>query len=112
MIMLRGMAMGVMALALSHGSGVLAFDFDERDKGGRDKQGAQVQLGPRPSYLVDQMTDGKLKRELQQCSRQVQSFRHSDFFIGHRGAAWQFPEHTKESYEAAILWVRGYWNVM
>ena len=26
----------------------------------------------------------------------------SDFSIGHRGAAMQFPEHSKESYEAAI----------
>ena len=28
-------------------------------------------------------------------------FRESDFSIGHRGAPLQFPEHTKESYEAA-----------
>lgn len=28
-------------------------------------------------------------------------FKRSDFSIGHRGAALQFPEHTKESYEAA-----------
>ncbi len=29
-------------------------------------------------------------------------FHRSDFSIGHRGAAMQFPEHTKESYLAAI----------
>lgn len=101
MNMLRGMAMGLMALALSNGCGALAFDFDERAEDERDSQGAHVQLGPRPSNLVDQMKDDTLKRELQQCIRKVQSFRHSDFSIGHRGAALQFPEHTKESYEAA-----------
>ncbi|MBT9538292.1 glycerophosphodiester phosphodiesterase family protein [Thiobacillus sp.] len=58
-----------------------------------------VQLGPRPFFLVEDMEDGKLKRKLQQCSNGP--FRKSDFSIGHRGAALQFPEHTKESYEAA-----------
>ena len=58
-----------------------------------------VQLGPRPYYLVEDMDDGPLKAELQRCSEGP--FRKSDFSIGHRGAALQFPEHTKESYEAA-----------
>ena len=34
---------------------------------------------------------------------QRRSFRRTDFSIGHRGAALQFPEHTKESYESAAL---------
>ncbi|MCA9471469.1 MAG: hypothetical protein MRJ96_01015 [Nitrospirales bacterium] len=59
-----------------------------------------VQLGPRPSYLVEKMERGKLKRELKQCLKR-QSFRRSDFSISHRGAPMQFPEHTQESYEAA-----------
>jgi glycerophosphoryl diester phosphodiesterase len=58
-----------------------------------------VQLGPRPFYLVDDMDDGPLKTELSRCSEM--SFKKSDFSIGHRGSALQFPEHTKESYEAA-----------
>ena len=58
-----------------------------------------VQLGPRPYYLVEDMEDGPLKTELQRCSEGP--FRKSDFSIGHRGACLQFPEHTKESYEAA-----------
>ncbi len=57
-----------------------------------------VQLGPRPFYLVDVLEDGALKSKLQQCTG---PFRKSDFSIGHRGAPLQFPEHTKESYEAA-----------
>lgn len=58
-----------------------------------------VQLGPRPYYLVNDMTDGDLKSTLQACSDKQPKM--SKFSIGHRGAALQFPEHTKESYEAA-----------
>lgn len=58
-----------------------------------------VQLGPRPFYLVEDMDTSPLKRELQKCSKGP--FKKSEFSIGHRGAAMQFPEHTKESYEAA-----------
>ncbi len=56
------------------------------------------QLGPRPFYLVDRMKDGELKTALKQCSG---PFRKTDFSIAHRGAPLQFPEHTRESYEAA-----------
>jgi glycerophosphoryl diester phosphodiesterase len=57
-----------------------------------------VQLGPRPFFLVNDMKDGALKRKLLSCSEGP--FSKSDFSIGHRGAALQFPEHTLESYEA------------
>lgn len=58
-----------------------------------------VDVGPRPFYLVEDMDASPLKRKLQSC---VQGpFRKTDFSIGHRGAPLQFPEHTKESYEAA-----------
>lgn len=59
----------------------------------------QVQLGPRPYYLVEQMESGPLKRQLQSCKDQP--MRSTDFSIGHRGAPLQFPEHTEESYRAA-----------
>lgn len=58
-----------------------------------------VQLGPRPFFLVDDMQESHLKKKLQSCS--ANTFKKSDFSIGHRGAPLQFPEHTKESYEAA-----------
>jgi glycerophosphoryl diester phosphodiesterase len=45
------------------------------------------------------MDDGALKTELQGCANGP--FRRTDFSIGHRGAALQFPEHTKQSYTAA-----------
>ncbi len=58
-----------------------------------------IQLGPRPFFLVSQMQDSPLKRKLQSCTKGP--FKKSDFSIGHRGAALMFPEHTVESYEAA-----------
>lgn len=58
-----------------------------------------VQVGARPYYLVEDMADSPLKRRLERCSEGP--FRKTDFSIGHRGAPLQFPEHTKESYEAA-----------
>jgi glycerophosphoryl diester phosphodiesterase len=58
----------------------------------------EPQIGPRPFYLVDKMKDGALKDQLKACQG---PFRKTDFSIGHRGAPLQFPEHTKESYEAA-----------
>ena len=58
-----------------------------------------AQLGPRPFYLLSDMDDGPLKDELSKCTSGP--FYSSSFSIGHRGAALQFPEHTRESYVAA-----------
>ena len=75
---------------------------DKTDSLSRNKTDAGVpaQVGLRPLYLVTQMQDSELKTTLDQCRNQP--FYRSDFSIGHRGAAMQFPEHTKESYQAAI----------
>jgi len=62
--------------------------------------GFSVQLGPRPYFLVSQMPDSALKAQLTTCSNGP--FEKRDFSIGHRGAALMFPEHTLESYEAAV----------
>lgn len=59
----------------------------------------RVQLGPRPFFLVENMDEGELKAALEQCVNGP--FFKTDFSIGHRGAALQFPEHTRESYMAA-----------
>ena len=59
----------------------------------------KIQLGPRPYYLVEDMDESSLKRRLQSCADGP--FYKTDFSIGHRSAPAQFPEHTKESYEAA-----------
>lgn len=71
---------------------------DHSNGKGSPSRGA-VQLGDRPFYLIDGMDDGRLKQTLQRCENGP--FYKTDFSIGHRGAPLQFPEHTKESYEAA-----------
>lgn len=62
-------------------------------------QTTNIQLGPRPFFLVAEMADSPLKTKLQSCANGP--FAKTAFSIGHRGAAMMFPEHTKESYEAA-----------
>ena len=64
---------------------------------------SKVQLGPRPAFLVDQLTEGELKETLRACVDDMNSYQVSDFSIGHRGAPLMFPEHTRESYLAAAL---------
>uniref|UniRef100_A0A0P0CNI4 chitinase n=1 Tax=Hypocrella siamensis TaxID=696354 RepID=A0A0P0CNI4_9HYPO len=55
-----------------------------------------VELGPRPYYLVNNMTDGPLRSQLESCKEK--EMRPSKFSIGHRGGAClQFPEHSQES---------------
>lgn len=68
---------------------------------GEGRNASTVQLGPRPFFLVNDMTDSALKRDLQACAQDREVYKRKDFSIGHRGAPLQFPEHTKESYEAA-----------
>ncbi len=67
---------------------------------GATERPSHVQLGPRPFFLADDMADGPLKQQLQQCAQRGR-FTPRDFSIGHRGAPMQFPEHTVESYVAA-----------
>lgn len=58
-----------------------------------------VQVGPRPYFLISQMKPSALKTKLQSCSNK--QMHKTPFSIGHRGAALMFPEHTLESYQAA-----------
>jgi glycerophosphoryl diester phosphodiesterase len=58
-----------------------------------------VQVGPRPYFLISQMRPSALKSKLGSCANK--KLIKSEFSIGHRGAALMFPEHTLESYEAA-----------
>ncbi len=58
-----------------------------------------VSLGPRPYYLINNMTDGPLKKKLQSCENKPVSI--TSFTIGHRGGGTlQFPEETKQSEDA------------
>ena len=88
----------IVILILATALGVSAATLAARDAAPQRRGGAKVQLGPRPYFLVNDMDDGALKRELQKC--EAGPFKPSDFSIGHRGAPLQFPEHTRESYEA------------
>lgn len=72
-------------------------DYKEHDSG--NKKSLNVQIGPRPYYLVDDMDDGPLKEKLESCSEGP--FSTSSFSISHRGAPLMFPEHSKEGYKAA-----------
>lgn len=92
------------AASLFSGLGDVNAAVNERhdDRWG-DRDGPAVQLGPRPFFLVNDMTDSRLKQDLLHCANRTTHFRRSDFSIGHRGAALQFPEHTMESYEAGAL---------
>ena len=64
-----------------------------------DTTGNTYTYGVRPFYLIDDLEGGELKRALKACENQTPQ--KTAFSIGHRGAAMQFPEHTRESYLAA-----------
>ena len=81
------------AVALFSGLAAVAGAEEKKDS----KKNA-VELGPRPFYLVDGMDPSPLKDKLVRCENGP--FQRTDFSIGHRGAALQFPEHTKEAYQA------------
>ena len=95
---LTSFAFATAIAVLALGSSVRAHDArDGRDDDGKDGD-QSIQLGPRPFYLVDGMDSGWLKSKLSQCK--AGPFHRTDFSIGHRGAALQFPEHSKEAYNA------------
>lgn len=56
----------------------------------------QIQLGPRPFYLVQDMEPSPLKSKFEQCTEKKSST--TSWAIGHRGGGTlQFPEHTVQS---------------
>lgn len=67
---------------------------------------AAGQYDARPALLVDDMEPGPLKTRLQSCNT-GRKLNKTMFSIGHRGAPLQYPEHTKESYEAAASMAAG-----
>ncbi|MFP8778497.1 glycerophosphodiester phosphodiesterase family protein [Hydrogenophaga sp. RWCD_12] len=96
----RFLGLALLGLASSMVFAQSSSDAHHSRRMGGVERPSHVQLGPRPFFLVDDMVDSPLKRELQQCARRGE-FNTRDFSIGHRGAALQFPEHTVESYTAA-----------
>lgn len=72
---------------------------DERDDDRRRDEDENIQVGPRPYYLVNKLSPSPLKKQLEQCADGP--FYKTDFSIGHRGGGTlQFPEHTLESHQA------------
>lgn len=61
---------------------------------------SNVQVGARPFYLVDDMSESPLKQKLASCSEQPIR-KAPAFSISHRGAPLQFPEHSREGLLAA-----------
>jgi glycerophosphoryl diester phosphodiesterase len=94
-IVTLGLAVAIAASAIAVADKAAAFDEGAKE----GKQAINVQLGPRPFFLINDMANSPLKRKLKQCENK--NFKPSNFSIGHRGAPLQFPEHTVESYEAA-----------
>jgi glycerophosphoryl diester phosphodiesterase len=88
----------LITLGAALGAASLLSPAAQADRGTRTPR-FNVQLGPRPYYLVEALQPGPLKTRLEQCSEGP--FSRTDFSIGHRGAGLQFPEHTRESYRAA-----------
>jgi glycerophosphoryl diester phosphodiesterase len=85
------------AAAVTACSGYFAVSTADNNKGKEEVR--NVQVGPRPFFLIDDMDPEPLKTALQQCSEKP--LKKTVFSIGHRGAGLQFPQHTKESYEGA-----------
>ncbi|KAK5137323.1 hypothetical protein LTR08_000293 [Meristemomyces frigidus] len=63
------------------------------------ESGINVQLGPRPYYLINDMSESPLKDKLESCTEGP--FSTSSFSISHRGAPLMFPEHSRQGYVAA-----------
>ena len=70
----------------------------DREKVNKTKK-ANIQLGPRPFFLVADMSEGALKNKLKSCVNKPS--KKAEFSIGNHGAPVQFPGHTKKSYLAA-----------
>jgi len=95
------LAAAAVALAVASAEASDPSEARDRHSGPRvnQKRSLNVQVGPRPYYLVESLADGPLKKKLESCADM--DFRPTKFAIGHRGAPLQFPENTVESYRAA-----------
>ncbi len=64
-----------------------------------ESQVSDIELGERPMMLANLLEDSALRNQLTQCD--LAELSPSKLSIGHRGAPFQFAEHTRESYIAA-----------
>lgn len=91
--MMRTLAVGASSLAIM-GTGFAA--SVETTSVPSQKPITNVQLGPRPYFLIDNMDPGPLKEKLLSCSELP--VKPTQFSIGHRGGGTMLmPEETYES---------------
>ena len=87
-------------LALTAGLAAAAPSSIERSSSSNSHAITNIQVGPRPFYLVEDMADSPLKSKLQSCAEKpIQPAQ--PFAISHRGGPLQFPEHSREGMLAA-----------
>ncbi|KAE8352217.1 PLC-like phosphodiesterase [Aspergillus coremiiformis] len=88
------------SLILTAGVVAAAPSFNRRGATSSKATITNIQVGPRPYFLIDDMDDGPLKSKLQSCAEQP--IHHApQFSISHRGGPLQFPEHSRQGMMAA-----------
>jgi glycerophosphoryl diester phosphodiesterase len=94
------MAFGLVSAAPSYSHGRTCNKTSSVAKPARvESKIKNVQVGPRPFWLIDNMDEGPLKEKLESCKENT--LHTTSFSISHRGAPLMFPEHSKEGYAAA-----------
>ncbi|KAI9040349.1 glycerophosphodiester phosphodiesterase family protein [Aspergillus affinis] len=84
-----------LSLLFTAGVAVAAPSFNRRRATAHNETITNIQVGPRPFYLVDDMDPSPLKEELLGCSEKP--IRHApSFTISHRGGPLQIPEHSRQ----------------
>jgi len=97
--------LGIAAVLTALPCNSLVFSADSNNGAARN-----IQVGPRPYFLVEDLDPGPLKTILQQCSDKP--LKKTDFSIGHRGAALQFPSTQWSHTKRPRAWARGSSSVM
>ncbi|KAE8153677.1 PLC-like phosphodiesterase [Aspergillus avenaceus] len=92
--------MQLISLLVTAGAVAAAPSFSRRGAASQEPTVTNIQVGPRPYFLVDDMDDGPLKEKLESCAEKP--IHHAPVFsISHRGGPLQFPEHSHQGMMAA-----------
>lgn len=89
----------VFGFLLEHATALPQYSGHTPPQAPSPQTGYEVSVGPRPYYIVNNMTDSPLSEKLKTCENGPFSI--TDFTIGHRGGGTlMFPEETVESTNA------------
>ncbi|KAK6815220.1 hypothetical protein RU639_008544 [Aspergillus parasiticus] len=92
--------MHLTSLIVTAGVVAAAPSFSRRGAASHKPNVTNIQVGPRPYFLVDDMDEGPLKSKLESCAETP--IRHApQFSIAHRGGPLQIPEHSRQGMMAA-----------